>query len=128
MDTGYFLTAIIGTVASFALGCIWYSLIWGKVWQKEMGFSDDDIKKIFVPKRIFLAFFSEWMATFCLVGILLNLPILMLYKLLMLASVIIFSSVKLAVFDGKNWKIILINQGYNLLSLLIIAGLSLIFI
>lgn len=127
MNTGYYLTAIIGTIASFALGCIWYSLIWGKVWQKEMGFSDETIKKIFVPKKIFLAFFSEWMVTFCLVGLLLNLPVLMVYKLLMLGSVIIFLGIKLAIFDGKNWKVILINQGYNLLSLLIVAGLSLIF-
>ncbi|ALS02610.1 hypothetical protein ATZ33_14870 [Enterococcus silesiacus] len=121
MTTGFYLAAISGAVFSFIVGCIWYTLLFGKTWQKEMVFSEAKIKTIFTPKKMFFAFVCEWMAAFCTVGLLFNLQVPLVAKTAMLATVIIFSGIKLSIFDGKSFKTILINEGYRLLSALILT-------
>lgn len=36
-----FLTLAIATVANFAFGAVWYSVLFGKTWQKAAGVSDE---------------------------------------------------------------------------------------
>ena len=31
----------LGAVAFFAVGALWYTVLFGKAWQRELGFSDD---------------------------------------------------------------------------------------
>lgn len=121
MTMGFYLSAIIGTFVSFLVGCMWYTFIFGKTWQKEMDFSDEKVKEIFTPKKMLAAFISEWIASFCTVGIFLNLQVDMVYKILMLSTVIIFQGIKLSIFDGKTIKTILINEGYRVISIIIIG-------
>lgn len=121
MSSGFYLAAIVGAVSSFFIGCIWYSLIFGKSWQKEMNFSDEKVKQIFVPKRILFAFVCEWMASFCTIGIFNLLSAPLVYKVLMLGTVIVFQGIKLAIFDGKNLKTILINEGYLFINIVVLA-------
>jgi hypothetical protein len=101
---------------------LWYSVLFGKKWQALMGFSDEQVKKIFVPKRIICAFIFEWFTAACLTGILVNLPLNLWIGALMTAVIIIFSSAKLGVFDGKKPATILINTSYMLLSVVIMAA------
>lgn len=35
---------LVATLASFALGALWYSVLFGKVWQREVGITDEDMK------------------------------------------------------------------------------------
>lgn len=35
---------LVGAVASFAIGSLWYGPLFGKAWQKEVGLSDESIK------------------------------------------------------------------------------------
>lgn len=121
MTTGFYLAAIVGTFASFIVGCIWYAMITGKTWQKEMGFSDVKIKTIFTPKKMILAFICEWIAAFCTIGIFFNLPVDWIYKLLMVTAVVVFQGIKLSIFDGKSFKVIAINEGYRIISILILG-------
>ena len=39
-----FLAIIVATLASFALGAVWYSLLFGKVWMGELGFTPEQMK------------------------------------------------------------------------------------
>jgi hypothetical protein len=110
----------LGTgIVSFFVGCLWYSVLFGKVWQKGMEFSDDKVKSIFVPKRIIVALISELVASLCTVGILYNLPFPMIVRAVMLIVVVIGSGIKLAIFDGKSAGIILINEGYKIICILL---------
>lgn len=36
---------IIGGLAAFALGALWYTVLFGKAWQAETGMSDEDAQK-----------------------------------------------------------------------------------
>jgi hypothetical protein len=38
------LAVVLATVAFFAVGAVWYSLLFGKVWQRELGLSDEQLK------------------------------------------------------------------------------------
>lgn len=121
MSSGFYLAAIIGAIASFIAGCIWYTALFGNKWKTEMGFSDEQIKIIFTPKRMLFAFICEWMAAFCTIGLFFNLQVDLLYKVLMLSTVVIFQGIKLSIFDGKSFKTILMNEGYRLLNIVILA-------
>ncbi|MDN5214574.1 DUF1761 domain-containing protein [Fulvivirgaceae bacterium BMA12] len=40
-----FLAVLVSAIVSFALGALWYSpALFGKTWQLELGFSDEDLK------------------------------------------------------------------------------------
>jgi hypothetical protein len=124
----FYVAAIVGAVVSFFVGCLWYSVLFGKKWQSLMGFSDEQVKKIFVPKRIIFAFIFEWFGAACLTGILTNLPLNLWIGALMSAVIIIFNSAKLGIFDGKKPATILINAGYMLVTVAVITGSIAIFL
>lgn len=39
-----FLAVLVATVVSYGLGALWYGALFGKVWQREVGLSEDDLK------------------------------------------------------------------------------------
>jgi hypothetical protein len=86
-----------------------------------MGFSDEKVKSIFKPQRIVVAIISELVAALCTVGILYNLPaeIPLIVRAIMLIVVVAGSGVKLAIFDGKKAGVILINEGYKVITILL---------
>jgi len=43
MDINW-LAVGLGTLAFFAVGAIWYSALFGKIWQRELGLSDEQLK------------------------------------------------------------------------------------
>ncbi len=40
-----YLEPIIGGIAAFTLGFLWYSALFGKVWQAETGITDEEAQK-----------------------------------------------------------------------------------
>jgi len=40
-----FLAVLVAGIAAFALGFLWYSVLFGKPWQKELGFTDEYIQQ-----------------------------------------------------------------------------------
>jgi hypothetical protein len=124
----FYVAAIVGAVVSFFIGCLWYTALFGKKWQALMGFSDERVKKIFIPRRILCAFLCEWFSAACLTGLLTNLPINLWLGALMAAVVVVFSGVKLGIFDGKNPALLFINAGYTLLSVVVMTASSAIFL
>ena len=39
-----FLAVFVAALAAFILGSIWYSVLFGKAWQKELGMSDEELE------------------------------------------------------------------------------------
>ena len=117
----FYLIGLVTGIISFFIGCIWYTALFGKAWQRGMGFSDEKVKTIFVPKRIIVALISELVAALCTVGILYNMSaeIPLIVKAIMLIVVLVGHGVKLAIFDGKSWGVILINEGYKVVTILL---------
>lgn len=40
-----FLALAVAAVASFAIGAVWYSALFGKIWQREVGVSTEGLEK-----------------------------------------------------------------------------------
>ncbi|MBO0748940.1 MAG: DUF1761 domain-containing protein [Porphyrobacter sp.] len=38
------LAVVLGTVAFFVVGALWYGVLFGKVWQREVGLSNEQLK------------------------------------------------------------------------------------
>lgn len=38
------LAIVLGTVAFFAVGALWYTALFGKAWQREVGLSEEQLK------------------------------------------------------------------------------------
>ncbi len=38
------LAVVLGAAAFFAVGAVWYGVLFGKVWQRELGMSDEQLK------------------------------------------------------------------------------------
>ena len=117
----FYVIGLATGLVSFFVGCLWYSVLFGAVWQRGMEFSDEKIKSIFRPRRIIAAVISELIAALCTVGILYNLPeqIPLAVRAVMLIVVVAGSGIKLAIFDGKKAGIILINEGYKIVNILL---------
>ena len=116
----FYLIGLVTGIISFFIGCIWYTALFGKAWQRGMGFSDEKVKSIFVPGRIIAALISELIAALCTVGILYHLTeIPLIVRAIMLIVVIAGHGVKLAIFDGKKAGVILINEGYKIVTILL---------
>ncbi len=48
MEVNY-LSILVAGLAAWALGALWYGPLFGKMWQKEVGMSDEDLKGANMP-------------------------------------------------------------------------------
>ena len=53
------LAVLLGAVAFFAVGAVWYSLLLGKAWQRESGMSDEKVQGGNMALIFGLCFFAE---------------------------------------------------------------------
>lgn len=51
--TIHYFAVIVATLAAFALGVLWYSVLFGKRWMKELGFTEEQLKQGANMGRIF---------------------------------------------------------------------------
>ena len=55
------LAVVLGAVAFFLVGVIWYGMVFGKAWQKAAGLSDEQLKRGNMGLIFGLAFIAELM-------------------------------------------------------------------
>lgn len=61
------LAVVLGTVAFFVVGAVWYSLLFGKVWQREVGLSNEQLKSgVNMPLIFGLCFLLEFVVVLTL--------------------------------------------------------------
>jgi uncharacterized protein DUF1761 len=51
------LGVVLGAVAFFAVGALWYSVLFGKIWQRELGMSEEQLKAGFNMPLVFAVCF-----------------------------------------------------------------------
>lgn len=57
---------LAGTAAFFAVGAIWYGVLFGKVWQREAGLSDEQVQGGNMPLIFGLTFLFEMLVAMIL--------------------------------------------------------------
>lgn len=62
-----FLAIIVSVVASMFIGAMWYGPLFGKPWMKEMGYTEEELKKNFNPAKTYgLTFLGQLAIAFVL--------------------------------------------------------------
>lgn len=54
------------SLVGFVIGAIWYGPLFGKVWMKEVGMTEEDIKKASMAKIFGLTFVFQFIMAYCL--------------------------------------------------------------
>ena len=131
VDINYW-AILVSAVASFILGYLWYSpLLFGKPWMKMMGFTHQSMEEA-KKKGMVKLYLGNFIATLIMVYILSHFVDyaqaktitdglqLGLWVWLGFIATLLFGSL---LWEGKPFKLFLINSGYRLVELLIIASI-----
>lgn len=127
------LDIIIATIVGFGIGMVWYSPYgFGKHWMKIAGSSDkkkipkDEMQKLMafsmtgavlssLVKAAVLAAFLQWLNP-------LSLQLSLWYALLAWLGFMMPITLSPVLFEQKPFQLFLINTGYYLVSILVMAG------
>lgn len=119
-----YLAILIAAVLSYAIGVLWYSnILFGKTWMKLANIKKT--KGSMAPK-IVMGFIADIIKAFVLSIVFWYSAIASITEGMYFAFIIwlgFFGTVTLGSFlwEGKSFKLWIINNGYNLLSLLVMA-------
>lgn len=57
------LSVVVACIAAFIIGALWYSpLLFSKIWQKEVGLTDEDLKDVNMFKTMGTSFVLQFIA------------------------------------------------------------------
>ena len=121
------LAVIVAALSAFALGGLWYStVLFGNAWMKDSDLSEEEIKKGNKGKIFgFTAVFSLLMA-FNLAMFLNDSKTDLQWGIIagMLAGIWTFCAIAIhSLFELKSWRLIFINGGYSLVSLMLMGAI-----
>jgi hypothetical protein len=111
------LAVIVSALAFFALGALWYSpKIFGTIWMKETGLTNDDTKKANMVKTFGLTLLFSFIMALNL-GLMLNSPEIGAAKGAMYGFFAGFGWVAMSIFilgqfEFRSTRYMLINAGY----------------
>jgi len=115
---------LVAAIASFAIGGLWYSVLFGKKWQAEMGFTPESMQNmkmsaqkayagflvIALVSAYVLAHFVQYLGVIDVSGALQ----LAFWIWLGFALPIIVGAL---LWENRSWTLVFINGGYQLVSL-----------
>ena len=109
-----------GAILGFFLGGLWYGPLFGKIWMTEQGWSSEkmeELKKSFNPLKIYGGNFLLGLAASYAFGWLIGPQPQLAYAigagLLVGAFCVAFALVSTYLWEGKSFRLMLINGGYR---------------
>lgn len=121
------LSVIVATVAAFIIGALWYSsVLFGKVWQKELGLSDEKIKNANMSVIFGTSFVLEFIAAFVLemfIGSEANVTTGIIAGALVGIAWVATAIGTNYLFARKSFRLFLIDSGYFVLLFIVMGGI-----
>ncbi len=121
------LSVIVATIAAFILGSLWYSpVLFGKVWQKELGLSDEKIKNANIAVIFGTSFVLEFIAALVLEMFLG--PDANLITGIIAGALVGIAWIATAIgtnylFSRKSFRLFLIDSGYFIVFFIVMGGI-----
>ena len=137
LDTNFFIAVIVATIVSFVIGGIWYARpVFGKAWMAALGKTEADMEAMRkqAPKGFVAGIVGAFISSFVL-GIFLQygraasvgLPTSVLggvvVGFLVWFGFLMTTGVSGAIFEGRSGKLLGINQGFALVSYLLMGAI-----
>ena len=122
---------LVSAVALFIFGALWYTVIFGKVWSRLMGFTPEQMeqaKKGGMAGKMVIMFILN-LLTVLSVSYLLPQVLALSFREFFLTIFIIWLGFSLPLlmgpylWEGKSWKIVLLNVVYWVLSLKLVSAI-----
>ena len=127
ISTINWLAILVGAISSFALGSVWYAKpVFGGTWQKLVGRTDEDIKNSNMGKTFGLAFLLTVIMSINLAMFIGADKGLMFGLFAGAAAGIGWVAMGIGVvylYEGRSFKLWLINAGYQVLMLTVMGGI-----
>ena len=116
------LLTICAGALSFGIGALWYTVFFGKVWLKEVGITEKQIKESgggAFPMVTSLCF--EILIAFLVVFAIDKLQLAVFASGALIAAIAVLSSLKNYLFEQRSITLIFINEGYKVVCILIMT-------
>jgi len=119
-----YLAVLVGGIISFALGGIWYSVLFSKQWLSAVGKTEEELKKLNKPVNFFSSFVLGLITAYILAFIVMFAEantLLSGAEVGMLCWIGFAGATSYAqyLFGGRSQKLWMIDSGYNLVTFII---------
>lgn len=116
------LASIIAGIIAFMVGALWYTVLFGKLWQREVGITDEQIKAAGsgTPQMV-TGLFVEILVSLLVFFLLSHTDLNNFCAGAVIGLVSIFSALKNYFFEMKSFKLIAINESYKLICIMIMT-------
>lgn len=126
-----FVAIIVGAISNMIIGAVWYSpLVFGKQWMKLSGISQKDIdaQKSQMSKTYAMSFVGALIMAYILAVVLDLVGVATIAQGLQIGFLIWLgfvatTTLSSVLFENKRTELYLLNNGYNLISTLVMAGI-----
>ncbi|MBL1229585.1 DUF1761 domain-containing protein [Enterococcus sp. BWB1-3] len=117
------LAIISAGILAFGVGALWYTVLFGKTWRKELGITEEQVEEGdsgFFP--MLLSLLIEIVIAFLVIYTISKLQLPVFTSGLLISSIAVFSALKNYIFEQKSLTLILINEGYKTVCIMIMAA------
>ncbi|MFA6027274.1 MAG: DUF1761 domain-containing protein [Ignavibacteriaceae bacterium] len=121
-----YLAVLVCAIVSMIIGSVWYSpMLLGRTWMEEVDKSEDELKKEFNPLKTYgIAFLSNLFIAFSLAQLMAHSNATTVAAGIRLAFLcwfgfIVAPMVINSLFEGKSFKLILVDSGHHLIVILV---------
>lgn len=116
------IIALLAGLVAFAVGALWYTVLFGKAWMKAVGLDEETIQKGSPITPMIVTLLVEIAVALVVSFILIHLDLDIYIGGLLIAVAAILSAIKNYVFEMKPFKLILINESYKLVTIMIMTA------
>ncbi|MBC6310866.1 DUF1761 domain-containing protein [Listeria sp. FSL L7-1582] len=114
--------ALLAGLVAFAVGALWYTVLFGKVWMKAVGMTEETAQKGSPATPMMVTLVVEMAVAVLVSFVLFHLDLDIYLGGLLVASIAILSAIKNYMFEMKPFKLILINESYKLVIIMIMTA------
>jgi MFS family permease len=137
IDATFFIAVIVATIVSFVIGGIWYGPAFGKAWMAALGKTDADKEEMRkrAPKGFMAGLVGAFIASFVLgllvqytrdakvAGFPTGITGGLVVGFLVWFGFLLTTGVSGAIFEGRSGKLLGINQGFVIISYLLMGAI-----
>ncbi len=123
-----YLGVLIATIAAFAVGALWYSVLFGRQWRNLMGITDEKMRSMKVtPVRAMTGgFIATLVLVYVLAALMALLPIVTAgeaawFGFLIALGFIATTQLNTVLYEDKSWKLFFINASHYLVAVTVAA-------
>lgn len=116
------IIALLAGLVAFAVGALWYSVLFGKAWMKAVGITEETVQKTSPVTPMIVTLVVEMVVAVLVSFVLIHLDLDIYLGGLLVAGIAILSAIKNYMFEMKPFKLILINESYKLVTIMIMTA------